>query len=564
LKKINYIISFIFATILFIFIFFTTSKIENLNYKISRISNLTQTFYEAKFDLLKEKDNKIILKKLKYYLDKNKDILNKDLLDNYPIDESNILYSLDFLIIKLENYKKSLINNIKNFKNTRDISYMLFFIYIIFALSFEVYRLNKIDKKTSEYLDNILYKNYDFNISNNSFLEKDQILNKLDILKNNLKTIEEVEDVEDVIFKGYSIKETLEEIYSNDKFKKYIKYNRMGFATLEGDLIVTKHNILDKGLNQYLNEGFSVKYNESNLKKLIENNEIRIINDLEKYYQDTDSSYIKLLLNEGFKSNISIPLRKNNGNILGIFFLSSLEKNAYTEIDKKKLNSIIKFLTYSFEKSLLIEDLLTSTIISFVRLVEGKDPETSHHIERMAIYSKIIAKNLSKYNNSINIFFIENIFKAAPLHDIGKVGIADSILLKPGKLTTEEFEIMKTHSTIGANILRSFKENIKRHHIDIFDYAIDVASSHHEKWDGTGYPKGLKGDEIPLAARIVSIADVFDALSNKRIYKKAFSFDESVNMIKEMKGKNFDPLIVDVFLESLPEIKEVYEELKEV
>lgn len=123
---------------------------------------------------------------------------------------------------------------------------------------------------------------------------------------------------------------------------------------------------------------------------------------------------------------------------------------------------------------------------------------------------------------------------------------------------------MKTHTIIGANILKSFKENIKKHDIDIFDYAIEIVNFHHEKWDGTGYPKGLKANEIPLVARIVSIADVFDALTNKRVYKKAFSFEESIKMIKEMKGINFDPLIVDVFIESLAEIRDVYEKLKEV
>ncbi|WP_306767440.1 HD-GYP domain-containing protein [Hypnocyclicus thermotrophus] len=147
---------------------------------------------------------------------------------------------------------------------------------------------------------------------------------------------------------------------------------------------------------------------------------------------------------------------------------------------------------------------------------------------------------------------------------MGKVGIPDKILLKPGKLTKEEFKIMKTHTIIGANILKSFKENIKKHDIDIFDYAIEIVNFHHEKWDGTGYPKGLKANEIPLVARIVSIADVFDALTNKRVYKKAFSFEESIKMIKEMKGINFDPLIVDVFIESLAEIRDVYEKLKEV
>jgi putative two-component system response regulator len=145
----------------------------------------------------------------------------------------------------------------------------------------------------------------------------------------------------------------------------------------------------------------------------------------------------------------------------------------------------------------------------------------------------------------INQTFMENIFAASPLHDVGKVGIPDRILLKPARLTTEEFEIMKTHTTIGANTLRAVDREYPGN--SFIRTGIEIAECHHEKWDGTGYPNGLAGEAIPLAARIVALVDVYDALTSTRIYKKAMLHRESVAIILDGRGKHFDPDIVDSF-----------------
>ena len=188
-------------------------------------------------------------------------------------------------------------------------------------------------------------------------------------------------------------------------------------------------------------------------------------------------------------------------------------------------------------------------IFSLARLVESRDSETGNHLERIRHYSKTVATTISKSDNppkEIDRLFLDNIFLTSPLHDIGKVGIPDHILLKPGRLDDNEFEIMKRHSIIGFDTLN---EALKRYpKADYLRMSAEIALSHHEKFDGTGYPDGLKGEEIPLSARIVALADVYDALVSKRIYKEAYPNDKAKSIIEQERGKHFDPMVVDAFL----------------
>lgn len=185
------------------------------------------------------------------------------------------------------------------------------------------------------------------------------------------------------------------------------------------------------------------------------------------------------------------------------------------------------------------------------KTAEYKDPETASHVARVAHYSKLLAH---KYGLDDDI--AETIFYAAPFHDIGKVGIADNILLKPGKLTESEFEIMKTHSIIGSSIL----EGVKSKYLKM---GASIALYHHEKYNGKGYPKGLKAKKIPIEARIVTIADVFDALVSKRSYKKAWSFEEALTLLQKESGEHFDPELVLLFIEHIDQIQTIYDQYQE-
>jgi len=191
-----------------------------------------------------------------------------------------------------------------------------------------------------------------------------------------------------------------------------------------------------------------------------------------------------------------------------------------------------------------------AAIFAMSKLAESRDNETGAHLERMREYCKLLANRmaqLEKYQRVIDEDFVEAIYAASPLHDIGKVGIPDHILLKAGKLDLAEWEIMKSHAVIGGATLRAVDE---QHPGNILiRMGIDIAEAHHEKWDGSGYPHGLRGESIPLAARILALGDVYDALTSKRCYKKAFSHEDARLIIEQGSGRHFDPEAVGAFLE---------------
>ncbi len=194
-----------------------------------------------------------------------------------------------------------------------------------------------------------------------------------------------------------------------------------------------------------------------------------------------------------------------------------------------------------------------AAILSLSALVETRDKETGHHILRTQRYVRALARRLSrlaKHRKNLDDQAIELLYKSAPLHDIGKVGISDRILGKTGKLTDAEIEIMKTHTLIGGQTIEKSKKMLgEKINIPYLKYAYDMAISHHEKWDGSGYPLGLAGDAIPLSGRLMALADVYDALISKRVYKSAFSHEAAREIILNLKGRHFDPDVVDAFLE---------------
>lgn len=190
-----------------------------------------------------------------------------------------------------------------------------------------------------------------------------------------------------------------------------------------------------------------------------------------------------------------------------------------------------------------------AAMVGLAKLAETRDPETGQHLERMRNYSRLIAEEMStlpEYNLYITEAYILDIYNSSPLHDIGKVGIPDAILLKPGRLTQREFEVMKKHSAIGGDALRAADKQLGGE--SFLTLGKEIAYHHHEKWDGSGYPDGLKGTKIPLSARIVAIADVYDALTSKRIYKEAVPHDQARGIIIDSSGSHFAEDIVRAFI----------------
>jgi putative two-component system response regulator len=190
------------------------------------------------------------------------------------------------------------------------------------------------------------------------------------------------------------------------------------------------------------------------------------------------------------------------------------------------------------------------TVLALASLAETRDSETGNHIRRTQSYVKALALKLKdhpRFSQHLTDANIDLLFKCAPLHDIGKVGIPDRILLKPGRLDAQEFEIMKTHATLGRNAIEH-AEQMLGVHVEFLSIAKSIAHGHHEKWDGSGYPQGLTGDDIPVAARLMAVADVYDALISRRVYKDAMPHEAAVQILVAGRGRHFDPDIVDAFL----------------
>lgn len=200
------------------------------------------------------------------------------------------------------------------------------------------------------------------------------------------------------------------------------------------------------------------------------------------------------------------------------------------------------------------------TIFALAKLAESRDPETGTHLERVQNYSRALARHLlhtGVFGSEIDAGFVSLIHETSPLHDIGKVAIPDFVLLKPGRLSDEEFEIMKTHTALGAQTLEAAAR--KHPKARFLKMAMEIAATHHEKFDGTGYPAHLAGDDIPLSGRIVALADVYDALISKRVYKGAFTHAMARSIITDGSGKHFDPRIVKGFLQIEQKFLEIQE-----
>ena len=241
----------------------------------------------------------------------------------------------------------------------------------------------------------------------------------------------------------------------------------------------------------------------------------------------------------------------------------------YADVSKQLTDKNEQLKMYSEHLEDLVEEKVKeisasqiATIHALVKAAESRDDDTGKHIERTSLFCRLIAEKLYEaglYPDLINQEYAEQIARASPLHDIGKIGIEDAILLKPGRLTPEEFEIMKTHVNIGYETLASaqaaYPGNV------FLRIGVEIAQYHHEKWDGSGYVRGLTGEDIPLPARIMALSDVYDALRSRRVYKEPYPHEKARAIILEGRGSHFDPTLADLFGEHHSSFQEIYDSL---
>ncbi|NOX93125.1 MAG: HD domain-containing protein [Gammaproteobacteria bacterium] len=282
--------------------------------------------------------------------------------------------------------------------------------------------------------------------------------------------------------------------------------------------------------------------------------------------QHPEIEFAVQLQQAGFGAAVYLPLFSTpDGGMMLVF--ATRQPCAYTEEHQEWLANIAGQVAHSVERTVVMEDLVISAVSGLAKLAESRDPETGDHLVRMSLYSVIIAEQLAsggEYAAQLDSNAIRDIFRFAPMHDIGKVGIKDEILLKPGRLTPEERTEMEKHPAIGGQVLRRSEAQMNAHGHSIFTAGIEIAECHHEKFDGSGYPDGLAGQDIPLSARIVAVADVFDALTSKRPYKEAWPVEKAMAVLRADAGGHFDPLVISAAEQSLPRLLDVYERLKHV
>ncbi len=295
------------------------------------------------------------------------------------------------------------------------------------------------------------------------------------------------------------------------------------------------------------------------LKRVLENGRPCVINN-KVTFENTESGHFKRLGREGFTASYTMPFF-NNGAFAGFVFFNSYKADVFADSVLHELDVIGHMISLLVINEMEAVHALSAAVKTSEHITHARDTETGSHLGRMSRYSRLIAVFLAdKYN--LEDSYIEHILSFSTLHDIGKVGIPDSILLKPGKLTHEEAETMRTHARRGREIIDDLINNFGLDHFDYVSVLRNIAEYHHEAINGSGYPEGRKGAQIPLESRIVAVADVFDALTSDRSYKKAWSNDEAFAMLNKMAGEKLDVDCVDAIISCRKEVEDIQERFK--
>lgn len=296
------------------------------------------------------------------------------------------------------------------------------------------------------------------------------------------------------------------------------------------------------------------------LRQIVEQGKSRVVQDL-AIFADGQREHTRRITAKGYRSSYTMPFF-NNGKLLGFLFFNSYQPNPFTSETLAGLDIFGHLITSVITNELTAIRTLLATVQAARGITHHRDVETGAHIDRTAHYARLIAKTLApKYG--FNDEFIEHIFMFSPLHDIGKIGVPDKILHKPGKLNDEEYEVMKTHTSKGRAIINELVKDFgldNIHHVKILG---NIAEYHHEAIDGSGYPAGLRGDEIPIEARISSVADVFDALTSKRPYKIAWSNEEAFATLQRLSGNKLDQDCVAALMDNLDKVIEIQQRFKD-
>ena len=286
----------------------------------------------------------------------------------------------------------------------------------------------------------------------------------------------------------------------------------------------------------------------------------RVINNM-LTFEHGDHEHTQHIGRQGYAASYTMPIF-NNGSFVGFIFFNSYATDVFTEAALNHLDVFGHMISLMVVSELAAAKMLVAAVKTSAHFTHARDPETGSHVDRMSRYSRLITRELASRHN-LNDDYIEHVFLYSPLHDIGKIAIPDSILLKPGKLEPAETEIMRTHTRRGREIIDDVLANFGLDALQHVQILRNIAQYHHETLNGNGYPCGLKGDDIPLEARIVAVADIFDALTSRRPYKDAWTNDEAFAALRRMAGDTLDAECVEALISKREEIERIQKQFGE-
>lgn len=350
-------------------------------------------------------------------------------------------------------------------------------------------------------------------------------------------------------------------VAAHDSLKKSHPFiARIAVALYDPDTHILKTFLHSSGADSPLKNYQALLDDAPSLKEILKQGRPRVVNQM-LTFEHGESEHTQRIGRQGYAASYTLPMF-HNGQFLGFIFFNSYQSDVFTETALNELDVFGHLISLMVINEIANIQTLSAAVATTSAFTHFRDPETGSHLDRMSRYSRLIAKALAD-QYQLDDDYIEHVFMFSPLHDIGKVAIPDNILLKPGKLDEHETEIMHQHPVLGKEMLDDLVENFgldKLNHIDILK---NIAEFHHEAVNGSGYPEGRTREDIPLEARIVAVADVFDALTSKRPYKESWSNDKAIETLKEMSDQQLDRDCVQALISNMEEVLEIQKKFKE-
>jgi HD-GYP domain-containing protein (c-di-GMP phosphodiesterase class II) len=349
----------------------------------------------------------------------------------------------------------------------------------------------------------------------------------------------------------------------HQKIRQEFAYiNRVSVALFDKSMNTLK-TFVQSGNDKPLQFYECLMENAPSLMEIKSSEKNRLVNDL-SVFRNGIHEHTQKIAATGYQASYSVPLFDTR-TFVGMLFFNSYQKNVFREQDLTKLDLYAQLVNSLVVNKLQATHMLVGAFRSCLSLVSYKDPETGNHLERMARYARLIAREMAHEGYpGLTDETIEHLFMFAPLHDIGKIGIPDHILLKPGKLDEDEWRIMQTHSAKGREIIDAIAGHLDLQPFEHLSLLRNISGSHHETIDGKGYPNQLKQAEIPIETQIVSVADIFDALTSHRSYKPAWSNDDAFEELRRLSGTKLNPDCVRVLIENAPAVREIQQRFADV